>query len=92
MTTHPNLKVYSAGWCPDCQVAKRWLDAHGIPYEVVDIETIPEAAEELMAKTGRRGIPYFVLNDEWIRPYTPGRGFNSAEMSALFGVDRQSNL
>ncbi len=58
---------------------------------MVDIEREPGAAEELVAKTGKRGIPYFVLGDgRWIRPYTPGRGFNHREMAELFGIDRPS--
>jgi mycoredoxin len=43
------LLVYSSSWCPDCSTAKRFLDKHKIAYTVVDIESTPGAAEEVIA-------------------------------------------
>jgi hypothetical protein len=40
----------------------------------------------VIAKTGKRAIPQFVLDGKWIQPYKPGRGFLHDEMSELFGV------
>lgn len=82
-----NLLLYSAPWCPDCLVAKRFLDKHGISYKEVNIETTPGAAEEVIRRTGRRAIPQFVLNGEWVQPYRPGEGFLYEEMSELLGLD-----
>ena len=81
------LTVYSAPWCGDCRVAKRWLAQHNIPYHEINIEEAPEAAEEIIRRTGKRAIPQFVLNGEWIQPYVPGRGFKYEEMAELFGVE-----
>lgn len=80
------LLVYSADWCRDCRDAKRFLEKHSIPYTEVNIEKTPGAADEVIAHTGKRAIPQFVLDGKWIQPYRPGRGFLHAEMSALFGV------
>ena len=80
------LLVYSAAWCRDCREAKRFLATHSIPYTDIDIETTPGAAAEVLAHTGKRAIPQFVLDGNWIQPYRPGRGFLHNEMSALFGV------
>ena len=80
------LLVYSAAWCRDCREAKRFLSAHSIPYREIDIEATPGAADEVVAHTGKRGIPQFVLDGKWIQPYRPGQGFLYNEMSALFGV------
>jgi glutaredoxin len=80
------LLVYSASWCRDCREAKRFLAAHSIPFTEIDIESVPGAAEAVIAQTGKRAIPQFVLNGKWIQPYKPGRGFLHEEMSALFGV------
>jgi mycoredoxin len=84
--TFMDLTVYSASWCRDCRVAKRFLTTHNIPYQEVDIETTPGAADLLIANTGKRAIPQFVLDGKWIQPYKPGQGFLYDEMSALFGV------
>ena len=80
------LLVYSANWFRDCREAKRFLAKHDIPYTEVDIETTPGAADEVIAQTGKRAIPQFVLNGKWIQPYKPGLGFLHEEMAELFGV------
>jgi glutaredoxin len=82
-----DLVVYSAPWCHDCREAKRWLSKHNIPFKDVNIEAVPGAAEEVIRRTGKRAIPQFVINGQWIQPYTPGRGFHYEEMAALFGVE-----
>ncbi len=81
-----SLLVYSATWCRDCREAKRFLAKHNIPFEEIDIERTPGAADEVEANVGKRAIPQFVLDGKWIQPYRPGRGFLHEEMSALFGV------
>lgn len=81
-----DLLVYSAPWCPDCRTAKRFLEKHGISYKEIDIENTPGAADEVIRQTGKRAIPQFVLNGQWVQPYRPGRGFLYEEMSQLFGI------
>jgi len=80
------LTVYSASWCPDCREAKRFLAKHNIPFEDIDIESTPGAAEEVIRRTGKRAIPQFVIDGEWVQPYRPGRGFLYEEMSHRLGV------
>lgn len=80
------LFVYSADWCRDCREAKRFLTQHSIPFTEINIEKTPGAAELLIANTGKRAIPQFVLDGKWIQPYKPGRGFLYDEMEDLFGV------
>lgn len=84
------LLVYSARWCPDCHEAKRFLDRHKIPYTEIDIMTTPGAADEVIARTGKRAIPQFVINGEWVQPYRPGRGFLYDEMKARLGISDAS--
>jgi len=85
-----DLIVYSASWCPDCRVAKKFLDKHKIAYREVNIETTPGAAEELIRNVGKRAIPQFVIDGKWVQPYQPGRGFLYDEMSELLGVTNGS--
>ena len=80
------LIIYSAPWCHDCREAKRWLSRHQIPYQEINIEQVPGAADEVVKNTGKRAIPQFVINGQWVQPYTPGRGFKYDEMAELFGV------
>jgi glutaredoxin len=83
---YPSLQARAADWCRDCREAKRFLSQHSIPYTEINIETTPGAAEQVIAHTGKRAIPQFVLNGKWIQPYKPGRGFLHDEMAELFGV------
>ena len=80
------LLVYSADWCRDCREAKRFLSQHAIPYTEINIETTPGAADQVIAHTGKRAIPQFVLDGKWIQPYKPGKGFLHDEMAELLGV------
>lgn len=80
------LLVYSAPWCPDCRVAKRFLDKHSISYIEINIEADFAAAQEVIQHTGKRAIPQFVIDGKWVQPYRPGEGFLYEEMSQLLGV------
>ena len=80
------VTVYTSFWCPDCREAKRFLQRHSIAFEEVDIENTPGAADEVVKRTGKRAIPQFVLDGEWVQPYRPGEGFLYEEMAELLGV------
>lgn len=80
------LTLYSAPWCPDCRVAKRFLTKHNLPFTEIDIESTPGAAEEVVQHTGKRAIPQFVIDGEWVQPYRPGEGFLYDEMAERLGV------
>jgi mycoredoxin len=81
-----DLTVYSAFWCPDCRIAKRFLAQHNIPYKEIDIESTPGAVEEIVKNTGKQAIPQFVINGEWVQPYKPGEGFLYDEMAKRLGI------
>jgi len=84
-----DLVVYSAPWCGDCRVAKRFLEKHQLPYKEVNIETTPGAADEVIRRVGKRAIPQFVIDGKWVQPYRPGHGFLYAEMRQLLGVSER---
>jgi glutaredoxin len=69
------LVVYSADWCGDCQKLKAFLSAQNVPYENRDIRKEPHWGEELEAKTGKLGVPYLLIGDEWVIGYEVGVGF-----------------
>jgi mycoredoxin len=80
------LVVYSAVWCPECRAAKRFLDKHNIPYKDIDIETTPGAVEEVIKHTGKRAIPQFVIDGEWVQPYALGKGFLYEKIAKRLGI------
>ena len=81
-----DILVYSARWCPECRTAKRFLDKHSIPYTDIDIEATPGAAAEVIRHVGKRAIPQFVINGQWVQPYRVGEGFLYEEMAELLGI------
>jgi mycoredoxin len=82
------ITVYTAFWCPDCRVAKRFLKSHNLDFTEIDIETTPGAADEVVKQTGKRAIPQFVIDGEWVQPYTPEEGFLYEEMTRRLGLDK----
>ena len=63
-TTQQKVKVYATTWCGDCRMAKRWLDAHNIPYDNINIEKDEEAADYVLrVNHGMRSVPTIVCPD-----------------------------
>jgi len=69
--TTRSVVLYSADWCGYCRKAKRHLEDRGVPYELRDVD-IPAAKEELLARTGGKGIPVLDLDGRILRGYSPG--------------------
>ncbi len=58
------VKMYATTWCGDCRMAKRWFDAHGIPYEYINIDEDDKAAEYVLrVNRGMRSVPTIVFPD-----------------------------
>jgi mycoredoxin len=74
------VKMYSTTWCGDCQVTKNFLKKLSIPFEEVNIEEHPEAAEYVMkVNNGKRSVPTLVVNGE----ATSLSGFSRAKFEAF---------
>ncbi len=76
------VKMYTTTWCPDCRLAKRFLDQRGITYEEINIEETPGAAELVLALNhGKRKVPTFVVGSDAFHcsPY------NQAMLEEKFG-------
>lgn len=62
--TDQKVRMYATTWCGDCRMAKRWLDAHSIPYEYINIEEDESAAKYVMqVNGGYRSVPTIVCPD-----------------------------
>jgi arsenate reductase-like glutaredoxin family protein len=53
----PRITIYGASWCGACHQAAAWLRANHIPFVEHDIETEPQAAQEMMARARQQGVP-----------------------------------
>ncbi len=54
------IRIYTTSWCPDSRRAKQFLREHQLPFEEIDIEAHPEAAEFVQrVNNGKRIVPTF---------------------------------
>lgn len=78
--------LYTAELCGDCQHLKTFMAKHDIRYEERDIHAHPEHAETLESNTGKLGVPYVVIDGEWVRGYQPGKPFSDDFAKTLFDL------
>ncbi len=52
-----SVKVYSTQTCPYCIMAKEYLKANNVAFEDIDVAARPEAADEMVRKSGQMGVP-----------------------------------
>lgn len=51
------MKLYAYAACGTCKKAQKWLDAHGLAYEVVPIVERPPSVAELTTWIADSGLP-----------------------------------
>ena len=52
------IVIYTTLWCPDCRAAKKFPASKDLPYEEIDIEKNPDAAEIVVKlNDGMRKVP-----------------------------------
>ena len=57
------IEVYTTPSCPYCTKLKNWLEEQDIDYEAFDLSQNKENAQELIQKTGQRGVPQTLIKD-----------------------------
>jgi mycoredoxin len=82
------VQLYAASWCRDCRAARKFLDAHGVVYTVIDVDANEAASDEVLRRVGKRAIPQLVIDGEWFQPYKPGRGLLVEELLRRLGIPR----
>ncbi|MDP6396580.1 MAG: glutaredoxin [Candidatus Marinimicrobia bacterium] len=63
------VKIYSARWCPYCQMAKRFLAEKGVEYSEVNIEELGMSRKDLQKMTGGTTVPQIIIDDKSIGGY-----------------------
>lgn len=67
----PKVKVYSTTTCPWCHRAKEFLDELGVEYEDINVAEDQQAAQEMVEKSGQRGVPVIMIGDDVIVGFNP---------------------
>jgi len=58
--------MYAADWCGYCARARRLLDSKGVAVEEIDVEAVPGAHAEMLARCGRSSVPQIFIGDQHI--------------------------
>lgn len=74
--------VLTTPTCPWCQRAKSYLRSRGVAFREVDVARDPKAADDLVRRTGRVGVPVIEIDGR------PVIGFDQAQIDRLLGLRR----
>ena len=62
-----HIRMYTTTWCPDCRLAKRFLDERDVAYQEINIDGNPEAADIVVKATGgKRQVPTFDIDGRFV--------------------------
>ena len=62
----PAVVIYTTGWCPYCQRARKLLEKKGVSFTEIDVESAPEKRAEMQARSGRRTVPQIFIGDSHV--------------------------
>lgn len=59
-----NITIFTTNTCAYCVMVKRWLDAKGHNYDVVNLDQNPERQAEALALSGALTVPVTVVTKD----------------------------
>jgi glutaredoxin len=71
---HGGVVMYCTAWCPDCKIARAWLNDNKISYTEVDVTTYPVAGKFVRQwANGNLTTPTFDIDGEIIVEFDEAR-------------------
>ena len=58
--------LFSTSTCSWCRRTKRYLKEQRVPFKEVNVERDPDAAKDIVRKTGQTGVPVIKIGGRWI--------------------------
>lgn len=77
-----SVVIYTTPTCGYCYMAKEFLSQRGVPFVEKDVSRDPAAAQEMVRRSGQRGVPVIVVGDRVIV------GFNRPLLEEALGQMR----
>jgi len=84
------LTLYGAAWCPHCKRVKRFLAAHRVPYDNVDIDAEPEAIARIKQLQGGGQIIPTVVYPDGTHEVNPGDAALAARLGLALSAERSA--
>lgn len=72
--------IFSTPTCTHCNHAKRYLRERGVRFRDVDVSRDPDAARDMVRRSGQQGVPVIDINGKIIV------GFNRPEVDRMLGL------
>ena len=76
------VRVFSTSFCPYCKMAKEFLKDRKIPFEEVNVQEDPEAARQMIEKSGQAGVPVIEIDGQMVI------GFNTDQIKKLLKMEQ----
>ena len=59
-----HITVYTTPSCPYCKLAKDFLKEKGVSYTEIDVAADPNAANDMVKKSGQMGVPVLEIDGQ----------------------------
>ncbi|HLJ37549.1 MAG TPA: glutaredoxin 3 [Steroidobacteraceae bacterium] len=56
--------MYASDWCGYCARARALLEAKGVAYTEIDVDLVPGARDEMMARGGGSTVPQIFIDGQ----------------------------
>ena len=64
-----NVLLYRTSTCPWCHKTAEFFDANKVKYKSIFVDENPEAGEEMVKKSGQRGVPVIDIDGQIVVGY-----------------------
>jgi len=80
-----DIRLYALSTCPYCRMTKRYLDDHGITYELTEVDMLEgdekqAAIDRVKELSGGTSFPVLVADNEVVV------GFNKSKIAKVIGL------
>jgi glutaredoxin 3 len=58
----PQVVLYTTDWCPYCARARSLLETKGVAYTEIDVDAVPGARDEMLARGGGDTLPQIFID------------------------------
>ncbi|HLA71976.1 MAG TPA: glutaredoxin 3 [Steroidobacteraceae bacterium] len=62
----PAVVMYTTGWCPYCERARKLLAAKNVSFDEINVESQPDKRAEMQTRSGRRSVPQIFIGDQHV--------------------------
>ncbi len=66
MAQKQDVKIFTTPTCPWCMRTKEFFKSNNIKYKEINVVEDQKAAEEMVKKSGQRGVPVIDINGQII--------------------------